>query len=307
MKTFGNVLLTVLTAALAVLLCLSSLFAAASACVRTNFTPEAVYRTMDGLDYAELQLPDGYGGFDSLCGIANQMLGSLGVSMTPDQLNAAVRNFSVDDILTAFLQDLRTWLLDDGPVPQLSSYDMAKTIANGLDPSLAGLLSLFGDPALMISGLLDNVLDSADLTERLRSLEPAREILSKETLVFALSVCAALFLLILLCRKMRFFRAAVWAGCSCATSGALLLFAEPLAKPIKNRLLVRMAMPESTLDLVYLPLMKDLRRWGLAMLLAGLAAAVIAALIVFIGSRIRRSRQRKKEAEEAQFDAVYLP
>lgn len=301
MKTFGKILLTLLTIVLAAALCLTTLFAAASGCVRRTFTPEKVYGIMSGMDYASLELPDGYGGFENLCTIINQTVGGLGLSFTEPELNSAVRTFSVDAILTSFLQDFRTWLLDDGPLPVLDSHEMAQTIVNGLDSGITGLMSLFGDPAAMLSNLLEGVTESAKLGDRLKTLEPARDLLSKETLIFALSTCAVVFLLILLCCKLKFFRAVVWAGCSSMAAGAVLMFAEPLAQPMKNHLLAEMAMPESTIDIVYRPLMEGLHAFGSTLALAGLAAALIAGMIGLFGGMIRREKEKTDAARNAQF------
>ena len=133
MKTFPRVLLATLSILLAVLLAASLLASAGIFTVRRALSPAFVENTVDGLDFAAVRFPDGWGGFTTLLDEFNDALGWYGIAFTRESLNEMVRSLSFDRILKDYLLDLRTWLLEYGPAPVLDPDEAARTVLSGVD------------------------------------------------------------------------------------------------------------------------------------------------------------------------------
>ena len=80
---------------------------------------------------------------------------------------------------------------------------------------------------------------------------------------------------------------------SLAAAGALLFYTPRLLAPFKNRILLALtpSFPESTFDLLYLPVMKSISRLGYKVLVIALAAACLAGLAWILTAAVRRSRK----------------
>ena len=291
MKTFRTVMCVIFTLILTAALCAGLVLTAVTASIRLAFTPENVYRTMSEINYAEVVLPDGYGGFGTVLELFNEQLGYFGMELNENDFNELIRMLSIDDILTMFVQDFRSWLLDYGPAPALDPYEMAELALSGVDPAIVKLLGIFSDPVDTVAAFLSRVSDIADIGERLEALEKVRVILSEGTLVFECSVCLLLGLILLLIHRMK--AAPALASCSAAVSaaGGALLFAPLLLGDWKNYMLASLQMPESTFNIVYLPLLGSIRSLGSRIALLGLTVLIFTIVIWVFSAMIRQEKE----------------
>ena len=202
----------------------------------------------------------------------------------------------------SFVQDLRTWFLDDGTVPILNPREVAELLLSGLDDTMLALLSFMGNPTEILSESLNGILSAADLSEKLSAADGVREIFSEGTLFFVISLSATLFLLILVTRRLRLIPAIVLTGCSCAVAGSVLLFADALLAPFKAGFLSASGLPLSTVDLFWIPFMETVHRTGTFMALGGLAAAIVFGVFSSFAAMIRREKEAAAYAK-AQRDA----
>ena len=118
------------------------------------------------------------------------------------------------------------------------------------------------------------------------------------TLLFALSAAALLFLLLLASRRLKLLPTLTLTGGTAALAGGCMTLAPRLLAGQKNALLVDLSMPESTLDILYRPLMAQITANGRLLLFAGLALAAVAGLLWFLTASVRRAREQ--EAERAR-------
>lgn len=291
MKIFRTVLCAILTVVLAVLLCVMLVVTAVSASVRLAFTPENLYQTMEEINFASLQFPDGYGGFATVLELVNEVTSYYGMDMTENDLNELFRMLSIDDILSIFVQDFRTWLMDYGPVPVMDPYEMAELALSGLDQEILELLSVFSDPRDTVAAFLYRISDLADLEQRLEALEPVRLVLAKGTIVLEGSVCLLFALLILAVNGLK--KGPFFAGVStaAAAAGGVMLFAPTILNDWKNYMLASLSMPESTFNIVYLPLLESVRSLGAKIALGGLTVLIFTVVIWIFSSMIRREKE----------------
>lgn len=286
-------MLGLLSFLLAVLLFVSSFYAAALHSVRSHFSPEYVYNFMNSLDYASLELPTGSDGqSDSLRNIVNSAASEFGVRFSDDDIAYLINNLSINALLSAFVQDLRSWAFDNGAAPMLDAEEMAHTVAVGMDQNLLMLLSYYGDIEAMLADAIADISENANLDDTFRQAEPYRELLSAGTLVFVLSICATLFLLILITRRLKLVPTMVISGITWSLCGSLLIFTEQLLSPLKAELLAASQFPEGTLDLVYKPLIDSLHGTGVTLALTGLAIVVVFAVIGTFAGMIQREKAR---------------
>ncbi|MBQ2547118.1 MAG: hypothetical protein II557_12575 [Clostridia bacterium] len=298
MKTFPRVLLALLSLVLALLLAASILVSAGIFTVRRTVSPAFVSDTVHNLDYASVRFPDGWGGFTTLLDEFNDALGWYGIEFTAGSLNEMVRTLSFDDILADYLADFRAWLFDYGPKPFLDPDEAARRVLSGVDPSAVNVLSLFMEPEELVAENIALFTDSAQTSARLDALEPLRTALSRDTLLFALSAAALLFLLLLASRRLKLLPTLTLTGGAAALAGGCMTLAPRLLAGQKNALLVDLSMPESTLDILYRPLMAQITANGRLLLFAGLALSAVAGLLWFLTASVRRAREQ--EAERAR-------
>jgi len=291
MKSFLRVCRWLLIVLLTVVLCAGLVLTAVSASIRLAFTPENIVQTMSGLNYAAVQLPDGYGGFSTVLDILNEQLGYYGMELTENDLAELIRMLSIDDILTIFMQDFRSWLLDYGPAPQMDPYEMAELALSGLDPAVLGFLGMISDPTDTVAAFLYRISAIADLGDRLDALEPVRMLLSEGTLVFLASVCLTLILLIALLAGLRTSPTLIPCSAGVSAAGAVMMFAPVLMNDWKNYMLVSLRLPEATFNIVYLPLIESMRTVGARIALAGLTVMIFSLVIGVFASMIRREKE----------------
>lgn len=291
MKSFLHVCRWLLIVLLTVALCAGLVLCAASLSIRLAFTPENIVTTMENLDYASVRLPDGYGGFVSVLDSINEQLGCYGMELTEKDFNELIRMLSVDDILTVFMQDFRSWMLDYGPVPQPDPYEMAELALSGLDPAVLAFLGMFSDPEDTVAAFFYRIVSIADLGERLEALEPVRMLLSAGSLTFAASVCAALALVILLLAGLKFAPACTAWSAAVSAAGGVMMFSPVLMNDWKNYMLRSLALPESTFNIVYLPLIGSMREIGAKIALAGLTVMIFTIVVCAFSSMIRREKE----------------
>lgn len=300
MKKLSRIILTVLSVFLAALLALSSLYAAALYTVRSHYTPDYIYNTMSSLDYASLKVSDGSGGTDTLCNIANRTVADFGMTFTENDFNIAIRTFSLDAVITAFLQDIRSWAFDDGAIPHIAPEETADIILSGLDQSILSIVSFAENPRELLEAALSNLDEVTNLSEIFSSAEPVRELLSKGTLIFVLSVCASLFLLIITTNRLKLTSSMIYGGIAWTVAGSVLMFADRLLSPIKLELLASTMLPEETLDIIYIPLIEALNRTGTHLMLSGLMIAIVFAVFGTFAGMIRREKLRASEFADSQ-------
>jgi hypothetical protein len=293
MKTFPRVLLALFSLLLVFLLSASLLVSAGIYTVRRTLSPAFVENTVDGLDYSSVCFPDGWGGFTTLLDEFNDALGWYGITFTAQSLNEMVRTLSFDVLLKDYLEGFRAWLFEYGPKPYLDPDEAARTVLSGVDQSAVNVLSLFMDPQDLVAENIALFTDSAQTSARLDSLETLRTALSRDTLLFALSVAAVLFLLLSVSRRLRVLPTLTLTGLSAALAGGCMSMAPTLLARQKNALLVDLSMPESTLDIVYRPLMARIASNGSLLLFAGLALAAVAGLAWLLTGRARKIKNEE--------------
>ena len=293
MKTFPRVLLALFSLLLVFLLSASLLVSAGIYTVRRTLSPAFVENTVDGLDYSSVCFPDGWGGFTTLLDEFNDALDWYGITFTAQSLNEMVRTLSFDVLLKDYLEGFRAWLFEYGPKPYLDPDEAARTVLSGVDQSAVNVLSLFMDLQDLVAENIALFTDSAQTSARLDSLETLRTALSRDTLLFALSVAAVLFLLLSVSRRLRVLPTLTLTGLSAALAGGCMSMAPTLLARQKNALLVDLSMPESTLDIVYRPLMARITSNGSLLLFAGLALAAVAGLAWFLTGRARKIKNEE--------------
>ena len=238
MKTFPRVLLALLSLLLVFLLAASLLVSAGIYTVRRTLSPAFVENTVEGLDYASVRFPDGWGGFTTLLDEFNDALGWYGITFTAQSLNEMVRTLSFDVLLKDYLEGFRAWLFEYGPKPYLDPDEAARTVLSGVDQSAVNVLSLFMDLQDLVAENIALFTDSTQTSARLDSLETLRTALSRDTLLFAFTVAAVLFLLLSVSRRLRVLPTLTLTGLSAALAGGCMSMAPTLLARQKNALLV---------------------------------------------------------------------
>ena len=291
MKVFVRILCVLLA-----ILASAGLFASTAAAVllssvRGSLNPAFVERTAENLDFASIRFPDGFGGFTTIPDQLNEALGGYGVSVSAEQFNSLCRDMGIPAVFRDYCLAFRAWLLDDGPVPQVDLQSAAEAAAAG--GAMDGLVFV-RDPAAFAVAVMASFVNEQALASRLTSLAPAREIFSAGTLALALSVCLTFALLLLIALRLRWLPTLTVGGAVCALSGLAAYLSPMLAAPYKAALLGRTGVAlESTFDIVYLPVMGDLSRAGLIVLIAGGAVCLLSAVLWSVMAAVRRRAARR--------------
>lgn len=283
MKKLLHVLLGMLTFLLCTLLCLNLIASAVIYSVRTTFTNEFVYNTMSAVNYASIEFPDGNGGSATLAEMADENLGQYGISISDEDVDSFIQIFSIDVIVTSFVQDCRSWFFDDAPKPTLNPAQMADIMVSGLDSGVYSLLAMMTDPTEMFTGILTGITENVDIDEMTESLEPIREILSEGSFYISLTSAGVLLLLALISRRMKFSQWLICSGASITVCGILCKVIVGIAEAKKGYIVASAGISEAMLDVVYLPLCGTFSTVGGIILLFGFT--VIAVTLVVIGIR----------------------
>jgi len=293
MKIFSRIILTVLAVLLTVVLTVTSLSASLISCIRVHFSPQYVYNFMNSIDYASLELPDGEGNVLPLCDIINSQVREFGIYFTEDDVNDLIHTFSIDAVIASYMQDVRSWAMDDGPVPMLDSAEVAEMITTGLDNSLYMFLGLFGNPRVVLADAISGMVSAADFSALFERGNLIPAVLASDALIFAISLCGSVFLLILFTQKLRLIPTGIYTGISCILSGSVMLFARQIIAPFKAQLFASPDMlPEEVFDMVYMPFMGTVHRTGTFVSLGGLAVLVVFAVIGSFYAMYARERDR---------------
>lgn len=291
MKIFARILCVLLSVLFAAGLFASSFAAILLSSVRGALTPSFVADAVNGLDFASVRFPDGFGGFTTIPEQMNKSFEPYGVSISDEQFNALCRDLGFDAVLRSYFTDFRAWLLDEGPIPQLDLRSAAENMVSGMDPDAMAFVS---DPVAFAMTMLASYVNERALSSRLERLAPAREILSEGTLVFVLSVVLACAVLLFVSRGLKWLPTLTIGGLTAALSGAAAYFVPALAAPYKASLLGAAGVAlESTFDIVYLPVVSAVSRAGLRVFIAGGAVFVLAGIGWIVVSAVKRSRQRE--------------
>lgn len=294
MKVFVRVLCVLL----AILAC-AGLFAASAAAVvlsslRGTLNPVFVGDFAENLDFASIRFPDGFGGFTTVPDQLNEVFASQGFTMSGEQFNSLCRDMGFGAVFRDYCLDFRAWLLDYGPIPQVDLRGAAEAAAAG--GAVDGLIFV-RDPAAFALAVLATYVNEQALESRMTALAPVRDLLSSGTLALVLSAVFGFALLLLVAFRMKLLPALTVGGAVCALSGLAAFFARALATPYKAALLGRTGVAlESTFDIVYLPVMRDLSRNGLAVFAAGMCVCLVSALLWGVTAAARGRAARRAES-----------
>lgn len=291
MKIITRILLILISVLLTVLLTVTTLTSSLISCVRAQFTPGFIYNYMNSIDYASLELPDGNGNIATVCDIMNNQVRDFGIYFTEDDINSLVQMFSIDAILTSYVQDVRTWALNDGPVPTLNAKEAADTVMHGLDNSLYAFLSMFGDPSQTLASAIEGIAAAADLSALFEKAELIQKVLAFDAMFFVISISVSVFLLILIANRLKLVPTAVYTGLACIVTGSVMIVSRQIAAPYKAQLFSSPDMlPESLFDTLYNPFMATVHRTGVVIALGGLAAIVVFTVIGTFSAMIAREK-----------------
>ena len=294
MKVFVRILCVLLAILASVGLFASTAAAVLLSSVRGTLNPAFVGNTAENLDFASIRFPDGFGGFTTIPDQLNEAFASQGFTMSGEQFNSLWRDMGFGTVFRDYCLDFRAWLLDYGPIPQVDLRGAAEAAAAG--GAIDGLVFV-RDPTAFALAVLATYVNEQALKSRMTSLAPARDLLSAGTVALVLSAALGSALLLLVAFRLKLLPALTVGGAISALSGLAAFFAPTLAAPYKASLLGRTGIAlESTFDIVYLPLMEDLSRNGLALCIAGMCVCLAAALLWGVSAAARRRAARRAES-----------
>lgn len=313
MKILTRVLTAVISLILILLLIGTTVSSSLISCVRARFTPRFIYSVMSDIDYASLEIPDENGNNAPLRDTLNRQARDFGIHFTDDDINLLFRAFSIDAVLTSYIQDVRSWALDDGPTPMIDADETAAIILKGLDQSLYSLLAMFGDPAQALAGALKAISSSPALMAAFERGEILQKLLAFDFMIFIISISAVLFLLLVVVHRLRFISAAIRTGFACMVSGIILYFIYPITEAILSAVQypdLLASVPGFFTDGVIIPLVDTAQRTGIVISLGGLAAVTAFAVIGWICSMLERKNTEvyvypcSQDTSYPQFDGM---
>ena len=295
MKIFLRITQTVIIIILVLALAAVTVIPAALACIRQTVTNEFVYTTLEKIDYANVELPDGLGGFTTLADTLNTYAAAAGVRFSDEDFNKVFRELSLDTILITFAQDTRAWLFENAPLPDFNPDEMAQIVIDGLDGTIAAFLSVFfGSQAKEgLAQIISYVMQENKITDRLSALSPLRDLFSPDAVVFFASGTLLLFVLLLIACRRKIAVTLALSGVSAALSGAAMILADSILTPFTNRMMFEMSLPQSTFNIMYLPLIEAVGNCGKIIASVGIAAAAVFFAIAIIAAVVRKSAARK--------------
>lgn len=279
-----KILRNILSVLLVVVMVVTTVYSAVLLTVRVTVTENLVWEVAENLNYAALPLPDGNenGGTTTITEVLNSSLSSLDITMTENEVNDALRSFSVNRIMADFTAETREWLLGDGAEPTISSAKIAKTVAANMPENLSGLLSIFGNPEEVLAEMLSEYTSQLDLHEYFAHLEPYRPFLSEGALFLALSAVLLIAMLVLVCQKMRVVPWLVSVGLGIFLSGACAIFLRYYLSDVRE-LFVSPVYEFSA------PVLAALFRNAVILTAGGLAVAVVSAVAGALVSSVKNA------------------
>lgn len=279
-----KILRNILSVLLVLVMIVTTVYSAVLLTVRVTVTESLVREVAENLNYAALPLPDGNenGGTTTITEVLNSSLSSLDITMTENEVNDALRSFSVNRIMSDFAAETREWLLGDGAEPTISSAKIAKTVAANTPESLSGLLSMFGNPEEVLAEMLSEYTSQLDLHEYFAELEPYRPFLSQGALYLALSATLLIVMLVLVCQKMRVVPWLVSVGLGIFLSGACTIFLRYYLSDVRELFV-------SPVYEIAAPVLAALFRNAVILTAGGLAVAVVSAVAGALVSSVQNA------------------
>lgn len=294
MKKTLRILLTVLLTA-AMFLC--TLTAGAIWSMRSAYASERIYDRMNSISWASVAFTYNNETM-TLCEIYNQELGMYLGEMTAEEFDSVIYYFSIDTIITSFVQDLRAWAFDYAPAPTLDPGELASTVLSRIDETLLQYMSIFRDPEELLTDMFGRITENADIEDLLASYEDIRIFFSDTALYITASAAAVLFLFILLLNSLRLSTALMSAGICCVITGLLLASVHPVLSLFLPAALAKTGIPISTFNIVYTLLSVKLSQNGTIAFLIGIGTLLISVLTKLSGRR----KARKSLAPSAARD-----
>ena len=282
MKILRNIISVLLVLVIAV----ATVYSAVLLTVRVTLTENLVREVAENLNYAALPLPDGNGNGSTttITDVLNSSLSSLGITMTDDDVNDALRSFSVNKIMSDFAAETREWLLGDGPEPVISSAKIAKTVAANMPENLSGLLSIFGNPEEVLAEMLSEYTSQLDLHEYFAKLEPYKPFLSEGALYIALSAALLVVMLVLVCRKLKVAQWLTSVGLGIFLAGAGCIALRYWLSSVRELFV-------SPVYEIAAPVLAALMRNSMIITAAGLALAMISSLAGAMISAVKKAKE----------------
>ena len=104
-----KILRNMLSVLLVVVMVVTTVYSAVLLTVRLTVTENLVREVAENLNYAALPLPDGdeNGGTTTITEVLNSSLSSLDITMTENEVNDALRSFSVNKIMSDLAAETR--------------------------------------------------------------------------------------------------------------------------------------------------------------------------------------------------------
>ena len=279
-----KILRNILSVLLVVMMTVTTVYSAILLTVRVTVTENLVREVAENMNYAALPLPDGdeNGGTTTITEVLNSSLSSLDITMTENEVNDALRSFSVNTIMSDFAAETREWLLGDGAEPTISSAKIAKTVAANMPESLSGLLSMFGNPEEVLAEMLSEYTSQLDLHEYFAEFEPYRPFLSEGALFLALSAVLLIAMLVLVCQKLRVVPWLVSVGLGFFLSGACGIFLRYYLSSVRELFV-------SPVYEVAAPVLAALFRNAVILTAGGLAVTVVSAVAGALVSSVKNA------------------
>lgn len=304
MKKLKNMLRTVLAVILTAALGLSTAVSVSLACMRVTFTNEYILEIVNSVDYADIKVPDGMGGFIPMADYLNSFTAGTGITFTNDDFNKAVRDLSLDSIMASFLQDCRAWIFDNAPRPSFNPDEMAQIVLGGLDGTMATVLSMMlGDQAeTVLVYIITSFMEGSKLESRLDSLGFLCSVFSSDALAFSISVCAMIFVLLFVTCQRKILTLLTCSAIAAAGGGMLMIGADAIFESaVKNKLLLALSFPESTFDIIYRPVVSALSEWGQMIAAASGIVASVLIISMITESIVHNIRRRKHNLHSSDF------
>ena len=273
-----------LSVLLVVVMVVTTVYSAVLLTVRVTVTENLVREVAENLNYAALSLPNGdeNGGTTTITEVLNSSLSSLDINMTENEVNDALRSFSVNKIMSDLAAETREWLLGDGAEPTISSAKIAKTVAANMPENLSGLLSMFGNPEEVLAEMLSEYTSQLDLHEYFAKLEPYRPFSSEGALLLGLSAVLLIVMLVLVCQKMRVVPWLVSVGLGIFLSGACAIFLRYYLSDVRELFV-------SPVYEVAAPVLAALFRNAVILTAGGLAVSVVSAVAGALVSSVKNA------------------
>ncbi len=275
MKVVKKVFVGVVCFILSVVLCLGVVYSCAVYSVREVYSEEFVYNLIEGVDFGALEFPADGGGTVTLAEMAGAGLNIGGVIIDEENLDYLVRFFSIDDVISAILQDWRGWLFDFRDIPVFDPYALADIIVSGMERDVYEYFAGFGDVRELFAAPVGAVLASVDSGEIAGVLEPVRVVISGGALWVGGSAVILMALVLLLVLGRRIWRWGCLIGVCGGVSGSAVLIGVLVIRENLGYIAAGMGVTKSMLELAAVPLVEFAGVLGVKLALASVVCVII--------------------------------